>query len=131
MPEEKKTRIDTAPGKPRRVEKPWGYELIFADTERYAGKLLYIKEGHRLSFQYHERKDESIYIYSGELLLQLGTADGWTGDITLRPGDCKRIETLTRHRMQAIKDTVIFEVSSPELDDVVRLDDDYGRTDTD
>jgi len=87
MPEEENKIIDAASPKPRRVEKPWGYELIFADTERYAGKLLYIKEGHRLSYQYHERKDESIYVYSGELLLRVGTPDGRTADITLLPGD--------------------------------------------
>ncbi|HAV10290.1 MAG TPA: cupin [Dehalococcoidia bacterium] len=114
---------------PRKVEKPWGYELIFAHTERYAGKLLYIKEGHRLSLQYHQKKDESIYVYQGELLLQMGGADGRLESVVLKAGDCKRIETLTRHRMQAVKDTILFEVSSPELDDVVRLDDDYGRTD--
>ncbi len=129
--EHKNNKINTDPEKPRKVEKPWGYELIFAHTSRYAGKLLYVKEGHRLSLQYHQKKDESIYVYQGELLLQMGSADGWIGSVVLKAGDCKRIETLTRHRMQAVKDTILFEVSSPELDDVVRLDDDYGRTDSD
>lgn len=114
--------------KPRKVDKPWGYELIFAHTDKYAGKLLSIKKGHRLSLQYHEKKDESLYVYEGAILLLLTPLNGATTSKTLRSGDCQRITPLVRHRMEAIEDALLFEVSTPELDDVVRLEDDYGRT---
>jgi mannose-6-phosphate isomerase len=119
--------MDTRINKPIKVDKPWGFELIFAHTERYAGKVLFVKKGERLSLQYHKNKDESMYVYEGRVLIQLGGADGQMISRTLGTGDCVRIEPLTRHRVEAINDTFLFEVSTPELDDVQRLEDDYGR----
>ena len=112
---------------PRRVEKPWGYELIFAHTDKYAGKVLFVKQGARLSFQYHSQKDETLHIYDGELLLHVENTNGEKASITLKKGEGYRIEPFLRHRMEAVTDTYIFEVSTPELDDVTRLQDDYGR----
>ena len=112
---------------PRKIEKPWGYELLFALTPKYAGKLLYIKQGHRLSLQYHNEKDETIYIYEGKVLLEIGGNDGQITQSEVHSGYCFRVPPTTRHRMKAIEDTTLFEVSTPELEDVVRLEDDYGR----
>jgi mannose-6-phosphate isomerase-like protein (cupin superfamily) len=117
----------------RVVPKPWGREEVFAENERYAGKLLYLSPGHRLSLQYHERKDETLYVLEGEVLLLVD--DGAGGELIekrLKPGDSYRIRPLTRHRMSAPEGTpcVLVEVSSPELDDVVRLEDDYRREGT-
>jgi len=112
---------------PRRQEKPWGYELIFAHTPVYAGKLIFIKKGHRLSLQYHKKKDESIYIYEGKALLEIEKQDKQLVRSEVTGGYCFRVPPLTKHRLQAIEDTMLFEVSTPELDDVERLDDDYGR----
>jgi mannose-6-phosphate isomerase len=119
----------------RVVPKPWGREEIFAENERYAGKLLYISAGQSLSLQYHERKDETLYVLEGEVILLVG-ADG-EGDkelteMRLRPGQSYRIRPGTRHRMRAPETVpcVLVEVSSPELDDVVRLEDAYGREGT-
>jgi mannose-6-phosphate isomerase len=111
---------------PRKTEKPWGYELLFALTPQYAGKLIFVKKGHRLSLQYHEKKDETIYLYQGKMLLQI-EEKGKMVSKTLEPGQSVRIPPHTRHRQKAIEDTTLFEVSTPELDDVVRLEDDYGR----
>ena len=111
----------------RRVDKPWGHELIFAHTDRYAGKLLVIKAGHRLSRQYHQRKDEAFFVQSGRAQVELETPDGKKATVILEPGDALRLTPGIRHLTMAIVDTVIFEVSTPELDDVVRLSDDYGR----
>ena len=109
-----------------RVEKPWGYELIFAHTQRYAGKILFVRKGARLSHQYHRMKEEHFYIQSGTIEVTLG--DGETERVlTMHPGDKLHIPPGTRHRVRGIEDTLIFEVSSPELDDVVRIEDDYGR----
>jgi mannose-6-phosphate isomerase len=118
---------DSAGEKPRKTDKPWGYELLFARTDKYAGKVLYIKKGHRLSLQYHQKKDETIYVYEGELRLEIEGEGGAMSSPVLRSGEGMRIKPHTRHRMEAIKDTFIFEVSTPELEDVVRLADDYGR----
>lgn len=105
-----------------RVEKPWGFELRWAVTERYLGKILHINRGQALSLQYHRAKDETILVNSGLLDLELnGTLHH------LRPGDCVRIQPLTRHRMTAVEECEIFEVSTPEIDDVVRIEDRYGR----
>jgi len=112
----------------RRVEKPWGYELIFAHTERYAGKILHVDAGHALSLQYHERKDETLYLASGEVDL-LVEENGELRSLAMRPGDSYHIRPGVRHRMTAGPSGCEFvEVSSPELDDVVRLEDRYGRT---
>lgn len=113
----------------RRVDKPWGYELIWAETERYVGKVLHIREGQRLSLQYHTRKDETIYLQSGRLLMIAG-AESSLVETEMKPGDARHIPPLTRHRMIAVTDCDIFEVSTPELQDVVRLEDSYGRAGT-
>ena len=113
----------------RRVPKPWGHELIFAETERYAGKILHIEPGHRLSLQYHERKDESLYVLSGEVYLSI-EVDGQMRELKLGPGETYRIRPGTRHRMRAESVCEIVEVSTPELSDVVRLEDAYGRAGT-
>jgi mannose-6-phosphate isomerase len=113
----------------RVVPKPWGREVIFAENDRYAGKLLYLNAGHALSLQYHERKDETLYVLEGEVGLEV-EEDGTMCHRTLAPGDAYRIRPGIKHRMRADKSCVIFEVSSPELDDVVRLEDAYGRAGT-
>jgi mannose-6-phosphate isomerase len=112
----------------RRVDKPWGYEIIFAHTDRYVGKILHVDPGHALSLQYHERKDETLYLRDGEVELQV-EENGELITTILRGGDSYRITPFTRHRMVAGESGCdIIEVSSPELDDVVRLEDRYGRT---
>ena len=112
---------------PLKTEKPWGFELLFAHTPSYAGKLLFIRKGHRFSLQYHQKKDETIYVYEGEALVETEGSDGRLVSAKLQAGQQIRIPPLTRHRIQAIDDTMLFEVSTPELDDVTRLEDDYGR----
>ena len=112
----------------RRVPKPWGEEIIFAHTERYAGKVLRILPGEALSLQYHERKDESLYLYQGSLRLHVRSGpDAPETETRLEAGAAVRFPAGTRHRMEAITECVLFEVSTPELDDVVRLEDRYGR----
>ena len=113
----------------RRVAKPWGHELIFAENERYAGKVLHVEAGHSLSLQYHEKKDETLMVLEGEVTLTVDV-DGQMRDIRLRPGDAHRIRPGVRHRLTADVPVDIVEVSSPELDDVVRLEDRYGRAGT-
>jgi mannose-6-phosphate isomerase-like protein (cupin superfamily) len=113
----------------RTVPKPWGREVIFAENERYAGKLLHLSAGHALSLQYHERKDETLYVLEGEVNLEV-EEDGAMQTRTLSPGQAYRIKPFVKHRMRAEKPCVILEVSSPELDDVVRLEDAYGRAGT-
>ena len=112
----------------RRVSKPWGHELIWAETDRYVGKILHINAGESLSLQYHERKDETIYVLSGRLRLELEDEHGRLAVHELGPGEHRRIPTGRRHRFGAISRVELVEVSTPELDDVVRLDDRYGRT---
>lgn len=112
-----------------RVEKPWGYELHWASTDRYAGKILHIKKGEALSLQYHRVKDETIYLLSGKLLFEMDV-DGTLVGQDMRPGEAVHVTPLTVHRMTAIEDSDVLEASTPELDDVVRLKDRYGRTDT-
>ena len=111
----------------RRVEKPWGYEIWFAVTSEYAGKILHINTGEELSLQYHERKDETIFVLSGELELELGESADQLHSHRLKPGDCQQIVPPTIHRMRAITPVELCEVSTPELDDVVRIADRYGR----
>ncbi len=113
----------------RRVPKPWGHELIFAENERYAGKILHLDPGHSLSLQYHERKDETLYVLSGEAELSV-EVNGEMKEIRLSPGEAYRIRPRVRHRLRAGRATDLVEVSSPELDDVVRLEDAYGRAGT-
>jgi len=114
----------------RRVEKPWGHEIIYAHTERYAGKILFVRAGERLSLQFHRRKEETIYILSGSLDFVVEEG-GTLVTRVLSPGDAFHIPPGTRHRMIAREDTQVAEVSSPELDDVVRLEDVYGRAEAD
>ncbi|MDH4140974.1 MAG: cupin domain-containing protein [Chloroflexota bacterium] len=114
----------------RRVEKPWGHELIWAHTDRYVGKLLVIESGKRLSLQRHERKDESILVVSGRLLLSLEADDGALATEEIGPGDARHVATGRVHRYEAITRCELMEVSTPELDDVVRLEDDFGREGT-
>ena len=109
-----------------RVDKPWGYELRFVRTDRYAGKVLFIKAGSQLSLQYHEQKDEAFFVQSGTLELVLGRGGDQTV-VTMRPGGSRHITPGTVHRFRAVTDTLLFEVSTPELEDVVRIEDDYGR----
>jgi mannose-6-phosphate isomerase len=110
-----------------RVEKPWGYELHWAKTERYVGKILHIKAGHALSLQYHNKKDETIFLHSGKMLFEIGGQDGPLTKREMMPGDSVHVTPKTVHRMTAIEDCDVLEVSTPELDDVVRLEDRYGR----
>jgi mannose-6-phosphate isomerase len=113
-----------------RVDKPWGHELRWGVTDRYAGKVLHIKKGEALSLQYHERKDEFLYVVEGAIEIELGGADGALTRHRMQAGDTLHITPGSRHRMTAVEDTDIFEVSTPELDDVVRLEDRYGRAGT-
>ena len=113
----------------RRVEKPWGYELIWAEAAGYVGKILHIKAGQKLSRQYHNRKEETFLVQTGEMDLEIGTGD------ELRTIRMKALDTFhcvpkTVHRMVAVTDVDVVEVSTPELDDVVRLEDAYGREGT-
>jgi mannose-6-phosphate isomerase len=112
---------------PRRVDKPWGYELIWAETDRYVGKVLHVKAGHSLSLQYHERKDETIHLLKGAMRFLAGPSVEATVDVALVEGQSFRIRPGTVHRMEAITDVDILEASTPDLDDVVRLEDRYGR----
>lgn len=112
----------------RKVDKPWGYELIFAETDSYVGKILHIEEGEQLSLQYHRQKDETIYVAAGELELELQEAESdRLQRQVLKKGEARQIRPGTVHRMRALTDCDVFEVSTPHLDDVVRLEDRYGR----
>ena len=112
---------------PRRVEKPWGYELIWADTEHYVGKILHVAAGEALSLQYHEVKDETLYLLNGRLTLEFGPSRGEFTSVEMTEGQSFRIVPGTIHRMVALTDVDILEASTPHLGDVVRLDDRYGR----
>ena len=114
----------------RRVDKPWGHELIWAHTDSYVGKVLHITEGKRLSLQYHEVKDETIFVMTGRLLLHLENDEGVVESMELSPGHSRRIPVGRAHRFEAIETCDLIEVSTPELDDVVRIEDDYGREGT-
>jgi mannose-6-phosphate isomerase len=114
----------------RRVEKPWGWELIWAETDAYVGKLLFVRAGHALSLQYHQEKDESWLVHEGRAALELGELGGPLEEIEIRPGDAFRYRPGTVHRVTAVEDTLIIEVSTPQLGDVVRLEDAYGREGT-
>ena len=116
---------------PDKVEKPWGHELIWAKAEDYAGKLLFVRAGQALSLQFHREKDESWYVLGGRAELELGEA----GQAVLKtevvgPGAAFRFPPGTVHRVRALEDTTILEVSTPQLEDIVRLDDEYGREGT-
>jgi mannose-6-phosphate isomerase len=113
-----------------RVAKPWGHETIWAQSDRYVGKILHINAGHELSVQYHHRKDETIYLLSGEMAYRVQGKDGVLDDVQLRIGESFRNTPGTIHQMAALTDCDVLEVSTPELDDVVRLSDKYGREGT-
>ena len=110
-----------------RVEKPWGYELHWAKTDRYVGKILHIKAGHALSLQYHVKKEETIYLHSGKMLFEIDE-NGSLQRREMLPGDSVHVVPPTVHRMTAIEDCDVLEVSTPELDDVERIEDRYGRS---
>ena len=115
----------------RRVEKPWGHELIWAVTDRYVGKVLFVAAGHSLSLQFHREKDESWYVQSGRAKVELGeVGEAVLVEEIVTAGSAFRFEPGTVHRVTALEDTTILEVSTPHLDDVVRLEDAYGRAGT-
>jgi mannose-6-phosphate isomerase-like protein (cupin superfamily) len=123
--------LDAWAFEPRRVEKPWGYELIWAEAEQYVGKVLFVKAGESLSLQFHRAKDESWLVREGRAKVELGSAgDAVLNEEVVGPGACFRFRPGTVHRVTAIEDTTIVEVSTPDLDDVVRLEDLYGREGT-
>ncbi len=122
-------QADDAP-LPRRVPKPWGYEIWYALTDRYAGKILHVERGHRLSLQYHERKDESCYLLTGRLLLVQGPDAEQLSEQVIDAGSVWRNEPGQIHTIEALEDADVLEVSTPDLDDVVRLRDQYGREGT-
>jgi mannose-6-phosphate isomerase-like protein (cupin superfamily) len=112
---------------PRRVEKPWGYELIWAETDRYVGKILHVNAGEALSLQYHEIKDETLHLLSGRMKFWTAPVGEELEEVTLEEGESFRVRPRTVHRMEAVTDCDILEASTPHLDDVVRLEDRYGR----
>jgi mannose-6-phosphate isomerase len=114
----------------KRVEKPWGHEIIWAVTDRYVGKVLHIKAGHKLSLQYHQKKDETVMVWSGRMRFEHFVEGQPPQFKEMGPGDAFHVTPLLRHRMIAVEDTDVFEVSTTELDDVVRLEDAYGRQGT-
>ena len=109
-----------------RVDKPWGYELVWAQTDRYVGKIIHVNAGHALSLQYHRIKTETVYLASGRVVYEIQEGEELR-QLDLNPGDRLHIPAGTVHRVTAVEDADIFEVSTPELDDVVRLEDRYGR----
>jgi mannose-6-phosphate isomerase len=115
---------------PRRVEKPWGYEIWYGVTDAYVGKILHVNAGHRLSLQYHEHKDESNYLLSGRLKLIKGERPDALTEVLLEPGAVWRNRPGDIHTIEAVADADVLEVSTNHLDDVVRLQDDYGREGT-
>ena len=111
-----------------RVEKPWGYEIVFAHTERYAGKLLFVRKDEVLSLQFHNAKDEVLYVHEGRVEFEIGEPGREVLDQeVVGPGHAFHLTPGTVHRMRALEDSVLLEASTPELDDVVRLEDKYGR----
>jgi mannose-6-phosphate isomerase len=123
--------LDAWAFEPRRVDKPWGYELIWAHSGAYVGKVLFVKAGESLSLQFHREKDESWLVQSGRARLELGSAgDPLLSQEVVAPGAAFHFPPGTVHRVTALEDTTILEVSTPQLDDIVRLEDRYGREGT-
>ncbi len=123
--------LDAWAFEPRKVEKPWGHELIWAESEQYVGKVLFVEAGESLSLQFHRVKDESWLIQTGRVKLELGSAGGaMLEEEVVGAGATFRFRPGTVHRVTAIEDTTILEVSTPQLGDVVRLEDRYGREGT-
>jgi mannose-6-phosphate isomerase len=116
---------------PRRIEKPWGWELVWAEADDYVGKLLFVRAGESLSLQYHELKDESWLVQQGRARLELGEVGAELEVLEIAPGDAYRFRPRTVHRVTALEDTTVVEVSTNHLTDVVRLEDEYGREGTD
>ncbi len=114
----------------QKVEKPWGYELIWAKTNDYVGKILHINQGHQLSLQYHKEKEETIFLSKGKMTFQFENEAGQMIEVTMQPGEAHHIPSGRKHRMIADEDCDIFEVSTPQLDDIIRLEDGYGRVPT-
>jgi mannose-6-phosphate isomerase-like protein (cupin superfamily) len=110
------------------VEKPWGHELIWAETDRYVGKILHVRAGHALSLQYHQRKDETIHLLRGILRFFAGPSADTLAEVRMQEGESYRVMPGTVHRMVAVTDVDILEASTADLDDVIRLEDRYGRT---
>ena len=113
-----------------RTDKPWGFELLIAKTDSYVGKVLHVTAGQALSLQYHEQKDETIHLYRGEAVMVYHDAQGQRGEYAMNPGDSFHVPPHSVHRLQAVTDCDFFEVSTTQLDDVVRLEDNYGRQGT-
>lgn len=111
---------------PYRIQKPWGYELVWARTDRYVGKIIHIEPGHLLSLQYHNRKDETIHVLSGEIIFRVKEGERLV-ERRMRAGESHHIAPLTVHQMEAVTSADLLEASTPEMDDVVRLQDRYGR----
>jgi mannose-6-phosphate isomerase-like protein (cupin superfamily) len=120
------TRV-AGPIRPEHVPKPWGHETIWARTDRYAGKILHVRAGESLSLQYHRRKEETMRVLAGTVTLEVAAERGEPQRLRLGPGEGFHLPPGTRHRLTALEDADILEVSTPELDDVVRLEDKYGR----
>jgi mannose-6-phosphate isomerase-like protein (cupin superfamily) len=119
--------VTLSPGEQKMVGKPWGHEVIWAATKDYVGKILVIKTGHQLSLQFHKVKEETIYLQSGEMRFLIEDDHGQIEELLLKPGQSFHIQANRKHRMTALQDCVVFEVSTPHLEDVVRLEDSYGR----
>jgi mannose-6-phosphate isomerase-like protein (cupin superfamily) len=115
---------------PRRVEKPWGYELIWAETEQYVGKILHVHAGEALSLQYHESKDETLYLLSGSMLFQAGPSVDDLREYDVKPGQRFHVTPGTIHRLVAQTEVVVLEASTPHLEDIVRIGDRYGRAES-
>ena len=111
-----------------RVEKPWGHELVFASTEHYCGKVIFVREGEQLSLQFHREKDETIYVQSGRAEFEIGDPGGPLDVEVVGPGRAFHLGAGTVHRIRALEDTVLLEVSTSGAEDVVRLEDRYGRS---
>lgn len=110
-----------------RVEKPWGHEILFARSETYCGKVIFVRAGEQLSLQFHRVKDETIYVHSGRIELEIGDPGGPLDAEVVGPGRSFRLSPGVVHRWKALEDSVVLEASTPDLDDVVRLEDNYGR----
>ncbi|GIW40531.1 MAG: hypothetical protein KatS3mg076_1108 [Candidatus Binatia bacterium] len=115
------------PLRPRMVPKPWGYELVWAETLRYAGKILHIEQGKALSLQYHVEKDETLYVLTGRIELFVGSSESTLERIELVPGQGFHVHPYLFHRVRALETSDVLEASTPELEDVVRVRDDFGR----
>jgi mannose-6-phosphate isomerase len=111
----------------KKVEKPWGHELVYALTDRYCGKIIFVRKDEQLSLQFHRDKDEVVYVHEGRIEMEIGDPGGPLDIEVVGPGHAFHIAPGTVHRLRALEDSVVLEVSTPEVDDVVRLEDRYGR----